>query len=1018
MFIPKQEHITLEDLNVQLDGGHNILSLYAQPRDPTGLDTGVPGPTGVSFRDATLWVNTLTEDIFFCTNAQGEALWKKMGEGVTLGSIPVTPSILSPSSGSSVPKNHTFNVNINNYTSTDSSPLLRVEVLMSLTPDFSGEVKVFRGYNPSSIPAVCLAEGLIHYAKVRYVSESLSCSEWSSALTYVVQSTSFSIYNQGGATNTSWYPHLYWSETHLDSLWQASEFKSFGPELALDQYFQGYYVAKVHLSQDGTHLYYADYHLYTINQYVLSTPFDVSTATLTNSLDTGALFGTVKILVALSASGDKLLLLDTGAYPRKLYSYTLTSNWDLSTLGASVSVDVPTDAGGIQDFCFSADGSKMYTTGNPAHSAQLSLSTPWDISTLTFEGTFEPGGRLAVYGNRAYFGSDSNVVIQRTYETPWDMLSLRTSEESLQPRGILNMTPFFVDDIHCISGDFTEFLILSSSITGGDLKTFTHEAPPFWEKTITNQLIANYPPTYVVGDQLLDYDKSYYFRAKGYNEYSGWTNWSLIHAIHTAPRNYLSILTATPPSGSINVFNYPEISVYLGTLITTPYIKRYDLLEFQLSTAPDFSSILYSSSTVSPSLDPSDGSMLTVTADVDPDTTYYWRVRGRLLNIPQAGWSDWLSTHSFTTGSLKYAGCRLLTDFGGSPTPARMGYSAGKEFVVGATDTEFQYLWLLLGDLTSSKSFPTTLRARGIGTATVRGCGTTETHAYVAYGDQILKLNRSTLAVEWVKSVPSSMYAMTLVGTNLVFSCGSTVYSVDSSTFSGVTRDFDTYEILQIGKSENHIHLYCVNKLIILNTSLAVLKIYSFSKGLNSVAFPQESLTDFIVSFVSEYPDTKMVKVEGGVITAQKTHNLVGGAYITKYGTQVLGYSESSITFVVDGSFGIQGCTRRGQGVQGTTLHGSEGISIFTLNAETIGIDAYFDLNFSRDPTSESTYNAPTVGSFGVYDLSTSFSDEAISVTITEEADTSTSGVYTLSGGTPITFHIVRGDTGKVRLYQ
>jgi sugar lactone lactonase YvrE len=123
-----------------------------------------------------------------------------------------------------------------------------------------------------------------------------------------------------------------------------------------------------------------------VEQYTLSTAWDVSTATAdavqldVSSEDTapnGMVFGN---------SGLKLYV--AGNTNNTIYEYTLSTAYDLSTASYSsnsISVAVQETApGGV---AFNTGGTKMYVAGSQSDAVhQYTLSTAWDVSTATTDG--------------------------------------------------------------------------------------------------------------------------------------------------------------------------------------------------------------------------------------------------------------------------------------------------------------------------------------------------------------------------------------------------------------------------------------------------------------------------------------------------------------------------------------------------------------------------------------------------------------------------------------------------------
>ncbi|QXP68279.1 beta-propeller fold lactonase family protein [Polaribacter sp. AHE13PA] len=117
--------------------------------------------------------------------------------------------------------------------------------------------------------------------------------------------------------------------------------------------------------------------------------------------------------------------------------YTLSTNFDFtSTVTYLDSYKIETIEKTTHDVLFNADGTKMYVAGDILDSvSQFSLSTPYDISTITFEDalsissqeTFIRGIQFNNIGDRFYIiGSQSDDVGEYAVSIPFDLSSTVT----------------------------------------------------------------------------------------------------------------------------------------------------------------------------------------------------------------------------------------------------------------------------------------------------------------------------------------------------------------------------------------------------------------------------------------------------------------------------------------------------------------------------------------------------------------------------------------------------------------
>lgn len=134
---------------------------------------------------------------------------------------------------------------------------------------------------------------------------------------------------------------------------------------------------------------------------------------------------------------DGLRMYMTGDGSKYVNQYDLTTAWDLSTASyASKRFYIgsqESDAGGVQ---FKPDGTKMYVYGKDDYINQYSLSTAWDVSTASYDSvSFNASTQNS--GEDLFFSADGDFVYvtglgpyqlhQYTVSTPWDISSATTS---------------------------------------------------------------------------------------------------------------------------------------------------------------------------------------------------------------------------------------------------------------------------------------------------------------------------------------------------------------------------------------------------------------------------------------------------------------------------------------------------------------------------------------------------------------------------------------------------------------
>jgi hypothetical protein len=152
----------------------------------------------------------------------------------------------------------------------------------------------------------------------------------------------------------------------------------------------------------------------------------------------------------MKSDGTKMYVLNRG--DGLVYQYSLATAWDVSTasydtVSFSANAQVGTDGTGLD---FGDDGEKMYLCADGSIDAvfQYTLSTPWDLSTASYDtvsfasGTNPEDISLKTDGTKMYINSVT-VVRQYTLSTPWDLstasydtVSLTVSTQDNNTRGL------------------------------------------------------------------------------------------------------------------------------------------------------------------------------------------------------------------------------------------------------------------------------------------------------------------------------------------------------------------------------------------------------------------------------------------------------------------------------------------------------------------------------------------------------------------------------------------------------
>jgi len=181
-------------------------------------------------------------------------------------------------------------------------------------------------------------------------------------------------------------------------------------------------------SKSGTKMFIAGNGGDDINEYTLTTAWDVSTASFVDSFSVNSQ-ETAPTGIAFSKSGDKMFVV--GNTGDDVNEYTLTTAWDVSTASFVDSFSVATQEADPQEIAFSKSGDKMFVVGNTGNDInEYTLTTAWDVSTASFVDSFSvtnqektPRGIWFDYSGKTMFivGSGGDDVNVYKLTTAWDV---------------------------------------------------------------------------------------------------------------------------------------------------------------------------------------------------------------------------------------------------------------------------------------------------------------------------------------------------------------------------------------------------------------------------------------------------------------------------------------------------------------------------------------------------------------------------------------------------------------------
>jgi hypothetical protein len=177
---------------------------------------------------------------------------------------------------------------------------------------------------------------------------------------------------------------------------------------------------------DGTKMYIMGLANDRIYQYTLSTGFDISTASYASISFSTVSQDTTPLGISFNADGTKMFML--GSQNDSVYEYNLSTAYDVSTSSFVDSLSVASESEGPQDLKFNPSGTKLFIIENVNNKNvfEYSLSTAFDISTAAYssisfsvanEESSPRGLAFNASGTKMFIvGSSGNTVFQ--YSTP------------------------------------------------------------------------------------------------------------------------------------------------------------------------------------------------------------------------------------------------------------------------------------------------------------------------------------------------------------------------------------------------------------------------------------------------------------------------------------------------------------------------------------------------------------------------------------------------------------------------
>jgi sugar lactone lactonase YvrE len=188
----------------------------------------------------------------------------------------------------------------------------------------------------------------------------------------------------------------------------------------------------------------------TVYEYALSTEFDLSTASYTQSFSVSAQ-SAYSVGLAFNLDGTKMFVAD---YTNSnVYEYALSTGFNVSTASYTQTLSVSTQSSGPSGLVFNLDGTKMFITAFTGQDVnEYSLSTAFDISTATYAQNFSTASQetqpqetvFSSNGKKMFVvGSNTSTIYEYSLSTGYDIstasyssISFSVSSQEAQSRGL------------------------------------------------------------------------------------------------------------------------------------------------------------------------------------------------------------------------------------------------------------------------------------------------------------------------------------------------------------------------------------------------------------------------------------------------------------------------------------------------------------------------------------------------------------------------------------------------------
>ena len=248
------------------------------------------------------------------------------------------------------------------------------------------------------------------------------------------------------------------TNTELATLAEAMDGAISGYGLAAASFTQNFSVSSqdnsprgVAFNTDGTKMFVTGSAGTDVNEYTLTTGFNVSTASYSQNFSVISQTTTPRGL-GFNTNGTKMFVV--GQVGSVVYEYDLTTGFDISTASYSQNFSLSSQETGAQDVAFNSDGTKMFIVGTSGQDVnEYTLSTGFDVSTASYSQNFSVSSQDTIPTGIAFsadgtsmfiLGQTNDKVFEYTLTTGFDVstasyssTSFSVSSQESNPNGLV-----------------------------------------------------------------------------------------------------------------------------------------------------------------------------------------------------------------------------------------------------------------------------------------------------------------------------------------------------------------------------------------------------------------------------------------------------------------------------------------------------------------------------------------------------------------------------------------------------